>query len=1756
MPKPWDLTSDQIAQWSQRYDAPGILPDLVRRLLLATSPISQISMSAHGGTRLPGWDGVVRCSKATAFCPDGLSVWELTVEDTARKLNEDFDKRRSGAPDMELRAATYVAVSARRLSTKTRWLAERRAERVFRDVRLLDAEDLAAWLAIAPAVSRWFASSLGHPAADAEDVEGFLAAWSRRTRPRLPIEIALAGEQRQRSAESVRAWARQADTASTPRRIHGETCEEAAVFAAAALASDRTPEGEQILARTIVVSSQEALSAAVRGQQAQPLIVLTSFRNAAADTGAVLLSMDGPLPDAGRAGSTFDILRLSPAPFRRFAEILTEASWPRDEAERVAAASGGSIGALQRVLGYVELPEWARSFDQGSLSALLLAGAFEVDNAEDRDALEILGVAPAEAEILCERLRVAPGSPVVREEGRGGRAAWTWRSPEDAWNALVGQIPADTLRRFEEAVRLVLGERDPKLDLPPEQRFAAALYGKTLRASSALREGLTKSLARIAWRDDALAPLHGAQRGSLLAKLAVRDLLPPSWSAWASLSDLLPVLAEAAPSTFLDCVEASLREQDGGVAHLLALETGWGSNPHTGLLWALETIGWDERLMPRVASALAKLAEHDAELERKATKEKKKQNRIVNRPAASLGGLLAIALPQTRASLEQRIAEIQRRLDETGDVAFSLLVGQINSLSGTTLLHGARKPQLWPMALEIPTHEQLVERTNRELSAAIVAYFDMLLAHAGTDPDRWATLLENTRMAEDLRIKVLDHLERVSPGIQDREGRLWAALRHVIHWLPAQNSASTLDRWKALYEAFRPGDPVLRYAWLFAPRAELPEPREKGNWEAAEAKRLQLRLSAVEEIGQREDRLQVWDAIAEKNQYTSVGHLGWTLGMSSLAKELDAELLGRQPPVHLMATIPSYLMARLRVEGADWTRERLARMVDQGRRDEVEKALQLFPAIPETWNLAGALGEDVKTAYWRDRHEVFGDLSPGDWHEAIRGFLDAGNVGGAVRSAAHAKGKLAAALAADALTALFADPDELRRFNEGEEASYLFEELRDHLEQQPDAESKFGSLLANMELILALSSYGQRGPTRRLSAAFAAAPQYFVDLVTQMYRRSDETSVELAPEETEKAASRAASAYGLLDAWKGYPGEGLPAPQRDLVLHTWCLTALRSLLAEGRSATGTAEVARVLARAPDAEDGHWPCVAARKLLESDEFPPLARALAIAQQNLRGVTTRSLGEGGRQERELSARFRRSATALRTSWPRTADMLDELAGWYEHDAIREDAEAARTLREEGAEPHDFGEPPSRRPASPKGRAHRPGLVHLDRLTITDFALFDRFDFEFKPRPEAAQWILLLGGNGRGKTTLLRALALALAGESVAQAAIGQLGAPLIRVGRASARCVATTRGETFSVQITNDGTGEIAACEPANGARPRVFGYGCRRGSALGGNDAIDVESPFSDVATLFSGAARLRPATGWLKDLKLRALQDPKHAHVLDLVVKRLCDPGEAASTKEQAALLPHVHRLDIVDSQVWAIAPKLGGRVPLAGLSDGYLTTLGWVIDLIAKWLQRAEAVGESTEGDFLARMEGLVLIDELDLHLHPSWQRTIVKTLKGIFPRLSFVATTHNPVTLLGAEPGEIVILGDATDGERAVEPKQIDLPPGIRPDRILTGDWFGLPYAVDDETMELIERHQRMLLEGVSQDAPERRSVEEDLARRYGSYADTSLDRMALEVAAELMRERRPRTPEERSELQRRLKERVKQRVAERDRKSDEKP
>lgn len=99
-------------------------------------------------------------------------------------------------------------------------------------------------------------------------------------------------------------------------------------------------------------------------------------------------------------------------------------------------------------------------------------------------------------------------------------------------------------------------------------------------------------------------------------------------------------------------------------------------------------------------------------------------------------------------------------------------------------------------------------------------------------------------------------------------------------------------------------------------------------------------------------------------------------------------------------------------------------------------------------------------------------------------------------------------------------------------------------------------------------------------------------------------------------------------------------------------------------------------------------------------------------------------------------------------------------------------------------------------------------------------------------------------------------------------------------------------------------------------------------------------------------------------------------------------------------------------------------RVPATWLSQGYQSVIAWLADVVGQILLEA---GEVVPAD---QMEGVVLVDELDLHLHPTWQVQLVPALKRVFPRLQFIATTHSAMVLPALTADEVYILTRDDEG------------------------------------------------------------------------------------------------------------------------------
>jgi len=299
--------------------------------------------------------------------------------------------------------------------------------------------------------------------------------------------------------------------------------------------------------------------------------------------------------------------------------------------------------------------------------------------------------------------------------------------------------------------------------------------------------------------------------------------------------------------------------------------------------------------------------------------------------------------------------------------------------------------------------------------------------------------------------------------------------------------------------------------------------------------------------------------------------------------------------------------------------------------------------------------------------------------------------------------------------------------------------------------------------------------------------------------------------------------------------------------------------------------------------------------------------------------------------------------------------------------------------------------------------------------------------RPDGSHAGWTVIAGRNGSGKSTLLQAIALTLGGsrtvfevmpdfENWITHGVEQAESILQVCPNPDVDFLAPGAPAPNDVDLMlfwrAQSLLESSLFEPEDLLKTQMTGWfyaaygpfrrltGARRKTSSRGER----------VLSLFNEDASLAEGVSWLIQQHLRALEGEPGAEELKGTALRLLSDG----------LLPDDHKVDDVTSDgIWVTCG--GNRFPLRETSDGYRTVTALVVDLLK---QINDAYGKlDVKGDVVTA-PGVVIIDEVDAHLHVSWQQRIGGWLKAHFPNIQFIVTTHSPYICQAADPGGLIRL------------------------------------------------------------------------------------------------------------------------------------
>ncbi|MBI5497303.1 MAG: AAA family ATPase [Deltaproteobacteria bacterium] len=326
-----------------------------------------------------------------------------------------------------------------------------------------------------------------------------------------------------------------------------------------------------------------------------------------------------------------------------------------------------------------------------------------------------------------------------------------------------------------------------------------------------------------------------------------------------------------------------------------------------------------------------------------------------------------------------------------------------------------------------------------------------------------------------------------------------------------------------------------------------------------------------------------------------------------------------------------------------------------------------------------------------------------------------------------------------------------------------------------------------------------------------------------------------------------------------------------------------------------------------------------------------------------------------------------------------------------------------------------------------------MYLRRLEIQHVRLINALTLEFG----APGWTVVLGDNGSGKSTILQAVALAASGPALASHLIEDAATlrpadlpeaePVIRCqfqgpAHPDTRVLLSVKKGRHDFTRTKGGS----RVDDIRAKRDRGFfvvGYGPGRFLPRPGEVALP-ENPVRDrveglfsrhhkvLGTDFYGALRQRTpeeALSFTRALKTALLAEDGMGEKLFPMLLDVDTRGKSG--------VKHLERL--LESRRFIVsAGRRHLKLPATALSDGYQSMLAWIADLLGHaFLEFGPQVEAGT-------LRGIALIDEIDLHLHPTWQRKLVPLLKRVFPQMQFIVTTHSPLVVAALEPHEIVRL------------------------------------------------------------------------------------------------------------------------------------
>jgi hypothetical protein len=1253
-----EIRASDLASWADRVESDRVLHSIVQHLVLASgAKLRECRFLTHEEVNTSGWDGLVLAESSGLNVPAGASAWELSKKrDVVDKAGQDIADRSAAPGDVTIADTTYVAVTVRRWPVssiggkrqssgdyKRAWAADQQRAYGWRAVQVLDAVDLAAWIASVPGAGIWVAQLMGHHVNGAKSL---VLHWDELAtiRAGLNPSVFLAG--RQGLVSELDRWI---TGRPQPLEVRTWAPEDLIDAISAWFALKRRDPNWLVSSIPVAVYSSEAW---IQLSSSNRPLLLVAAEDLELRTEQISMAIAGGhyvlYRTEAAGGRAVGTAPLPPLARDQLAEELCKVGIDNSQAWRMATQAGGSGVVLKRILlGHGPAPEWASASEAKKIAPVVLIGSWDAGVEGDRQTVEAIFGEPYSC--VEERLNewVKRNDPLMRQVGT------TWRviNREDAWRWLAPVLAQEHLVSYETRAVAVLSEVDPRYSLPADERIFATIKGAVPRHTYRLKRSLSETLCLLALRP---RDETSAAADCTVARRIVQKALAEAttWERWESFGESLLFISEAAPDIFLEAVERDLGSPSPAIAQLFQSdgESLFAGIPQTHLMWALEGLLWKPRWASAAAGVLAKLAKIDP------------GGNTSPRPLGVLRDAFLPWLPQTCLSVEDRCKVLDSLASATPDVAWQLFMKLLPRIREVA------SPTHTPTYSETPVTSRKGV-TPEEYWKVVNHAANHLIQLAGGSSEKWSSLIATL---DQLPGPVLDSAlcsieEASSKWDHSQRVQIWNALRREVakHRFFVQAkwrmSDATVAKIEKLGEALKPANALDRTAWLFSGYS-VHASSATSEIDFDEQRRMLKaeRIEALKEIAR--GGLDSLRAFALKvNEPAIVGYL--TAECKILLEDtnvLPHWLCGADEKLKIFAR--AYFSARFNAEGCKWLDA--LNPNDWGSQAWAELT-QVVPFGSETWQRLQKWGQEFVEGYWAQVGPSAQNVTSSDLELGLNELIARGRVAAAVRLLDSARFEKNLKVKIDTPLRLLEKVVSQRDAGCELIDPYQLSELFSSVQEFPSLTNDQADRVERLEWQL-FPAMKQYIAPKFLHRRILSDPGFFVSLL-QMRPWTDESApTERKP--TPEQVRQYDSARDLLDSIHRLPAQANDGTLDYPAFLSWVEKARELAGDAGYGSTCERYIGEIVVHSPSDSDDRWPTRDICKFL-SEACDNRARdAFRAALFNHQGWPPALVGDRMTSDmsvrREAVTTLRSLADKLTVEYPRVAEILRTVADEEEH------------------------------------------------------------------------------------------------------------------------------------------------------------------------------------------------------------------------------------------------------------------------------------------------------------------------------------------------------------------------------------------------------------------------------------------------------------------------------------------------------------